>query len=145
MGAILDFPQEKDGISICQNIRLKLLMCVLSVTKALNGNTLLLPIWLFIQWKRSTYAKNVDFLPPMLQHSSFTKEITMASWWNARSCWAASFKPHENPTYCSISSRIQKTSHTNAKFAADLFLLRKIWEGMLGKLIPLTIKLKWHI
>ena len=74
MGAILDFPQEKDGISICQNIRLKLLMCVLSVTKALNGNTLLLPIWLFIQWKRSTYAKNVDFLPPMLQHSSFTKE-----------------------------------------------------------------------
>ena len=145
MGAILDFPQEKDGISICQNIRLKLLMCVLSVTKALNGNTLLLPIWLFIQWKRSTYAKNVDFLPPMLQHSSFTKEITMASWWNARSCWAANFKPHENPIYCSTSLRIQKTSHTNAKFAADLFLLRKIWEGMLGKLIPLTIKLKWYI
>ena len=79
MGAILDFPQEKDGISICQNIRLKLLMCVLSVTKALNGNMLLLPIWLCIQWKRSTYAKNVDFLPLMLQHLSFTKEITTVS------------------------------------------------------------------
>ena len=79
MAAIRDFPLEKDGINIYQNIRLKLLMFVQSAIKALNGSTPLQLIWSFIPRRKSSCVRNVAFLLPMHQHLSSTKEITVAN------------------------------------------------------------------